>query len=193
MTRIYFALLTLVSITAFGRTPDEARFVNHWVAQCSAPFGAYQLSFDSPSGDATNDDMTVSIKVGTGASAPVSLKPSLFVTGRLASNSTGQCDNVSTVSFPSGDILLFIQRDDRPSPDRVSAVLLRAKDGAVLDSVADLGAQDNSTSFSEHAGQVRIKLIRSWRNTKSKTAEPVPVAGWLALSEVDGKIKYVWK
>lgn len=193
MNRIYFALLALVSITAFGETPYEARFVNHWVAQCSAPFGAYQLSFDSASGDATNDDMKVSLKVGSGSGVPVPLKPALFVTGRLASSSSGQCDNLSTVSFPSGDILLFIQRDDRPLPDRVSAVLLRAKDGALLDSVVDLGAQDGLAKFSQRGGQVLIKLVGHGPDIKPKSGEPMPADAWLALSEVNGKIKYTWK
>lgn len=193
MYRIYIAALTLISISASAAEPYEARFVNQWVAHCKAPFGAVELGFRSASGDATNDDMAVSIKVGTGPSTPVPLKPALYLAGRLAASAQGQCDKVSAVALPTGSTLLLIQRDDRPSPDRVSAVLLSAKNGAVLDTVFDLGAQDGLAELSEQAGVVRIKLIRSWRELNSKTKEPSPITGWLELSDVGGKIKYAWK
>lgn len=188
MYRIYFALLVLISTTAFGETPYESRFTNHWGAECKAPFGPYQVSFDS-AGDPTDDDMTMSIKSGSGNSVPVPLKLSLFVSGRIVPSIASQCDNINTMTFPSGDILLLVKRDDRPLPDRLSAVLLRAKDGAVLDSVLDLGV--GGEQLSQRDGQVRIKLGSFGKQFQSKGGRPKE--GWLALSEVDGKIKAAGK
>lgn len=193
MRRICFAALALVSTAAFAETPYEARFVSQWVAHCQAPSGPYQLNFRSASGDATNDDMSVSIKVGEGPSVPVPLKQALFFAGRIKSRSQGQCDNVSTVSFPTGNTLLLIQRDGRPWLDSLSAVLIRAKDGTVLDTVFDLAAQPGLAELSEHAGKVRVKLVREWPASKSQTEETAPIIGWLELSDVDGKIKSAWK
>lgn len=191
MYRLWFFAFSFISTAAFAEIPFEARFANQWVAHCQAPFGPYQLTFLSSSGDSTNDDMTVTIKVASGRNVRIPLKQALFFAGRLASSSHSQCDNVSSVSFSTGNILLLIQRDDRPSESRLSAVLLRASDGAILDSVFDLGAQDGLAELSKRAGVVRVKLIRAWR--ESKTEERVPISGWLGLSDVDGKIKYAWQ
>lgn len=191
MRRLCLAVLTLVSTAALGETPFEARFVKQWVAHCQAPFGVFQLTFQSAGGDPTDDDMTVSMKVGAAHGVVIPLKRALFFSGQLASSSRSQCDNISTATLLTGNALLFIQRDDRPSENRLSAVLLRGKDGAILDTASDLGAQVGSTELSEHAGVVRVKLIHKWR--KATAAEPVPILGWLRISDVGGKIKYAWE
>jgi len=186
---IFFSFWT----AALSAAPFDSRFVKQWDAHCQAPFGAYQLRFLSTTGDPTDDDMAVSMRVGTRRAVIVPLKHALFVSGRLSAASRGQCDSVSTTTFPDGNILVFVQRDDRPSEDRVSAILLNGQDGKVIDTVFDLGAENELAALSENAGVVRINLIRAWRNKSSQTSEPVPVRGWLRLSDAGGKIQRAWE
>ncbi len=187
--RFFLALLFLFATTAKAESP---RFVQKWGANCHASFGAYQLRSVSSSGEPDEDDMSLSIEVGTGRAVANRLKQALFYAGRLSSNVPSQCDNVSTVELPSGNILVLIQRDDRPSADRVSAVLLGGKDGVVLDTVFDLGAQDKPAELSKRGDVIRIKLIREWRSG-SPEDESVPVSGWLRLADTKGKISYSWE
>jgi hypothetical protein len=191
MRRLCLAVLTLVSTAALGETPFEARFVKQWVAHCQAPFGMYELTFRSAGGDPTDDDMTVSMKVGAGHSVVIPLKQALFFSGKLAASSRSQCDSISTATLLTGNALLLVQRDDRPSENRLSAILLSGKDGAVLDTAFDLGAQVGSAELSENAGVVRVKLIHKWR--EATAAEPIPILGWLRISDVGGKIRSTWE
>ncbi len=193
--RILAATTLMLAASAFASERQDQfadRFVPHWNATCRIPGHTIELTFDSRSGAPTEDDMVTSIRRDKQPPITLSLKPALFVAGKIKSAELGQCDNITGVLLKSGNILLLLRRDDRPSEDRLLAVLLNGKTGNVLDVINDLGAELDDTTLKRVPHGVRLRLIRSWQQI-SPRHEPIPVIELKTLLEKKGRLREQWE
>ena len=168
------------------------RFVSSWQATCSIPGHKFQLTFKSQNGDPTDDDMNTSIHWDGSDVGKIALKQALFVAGRVQAEAVGQCDKITGVLLPSGDVLLLLRRDERPIADHLLAVLLNGKTGRVLDTVEDLGVETEETLFKEESAGIRLRLSRKWCQV-SKQVEPEPFPEWVTLIEKNRKLQLQWE
>lgn len=111
-----------------------------WSAACSLPEAALTVEFNSPSGDVTEDDMTVTVRWSDGSSTPIPAAPGWFTE---AMNVTWEAENVCTGivgnALPGKRLLLWFFRNDRPDRDQLQLALLSVADKRVLDIKADIG------------------------------------------------------
>lgn len=167
------------------------RFAPHWQATCQTPQHRFRLVFKSEGGDSAKDDMLVSLQWDGKSFTSLSLKPALFVAGRLKSDVLSKCDKVTAVLLSTGNLLVVLRRDDRPSEDRLLAVLLDGKTGKTLDVISDLGAETDQTILVKYQHGFRIQLVRKWLQ-RSPQQEPTPILAWVKLDEANGKISKQW-
>lgn len=160
-------------------------------ATCQVPGHTFQLLFKSKGGDPTDDDMAASIRWDGGPFTSFLLEPALFVAGKLQSATSSQCDNITAVLLPTGNLLVILRRDDRPSEDRLLAVLLNGRTGKPLDVIRDLGAELGGITLKKDRLGVYIRLTRKWRQS-SPTQEPAAVIEWVRVFEADGKLDKQW-
>lgn len=186
-------LLATVATAHADSQSDQnmTRFVSKWQASCTIPGHALQLLFESKCGDPTDDDMTVSIQLDDGPKAMLQLKPALFVAGKLNTKTESQCDTLSAVRLQSGNLLVLVGRDNRPSEDRLLALLVDGRNGNLLDALEDLGALSDHTELESGPFDVRVKLIRKWKGA-GKNREVTPISGWMKIHEMKGKLVKTW-
>jgi hypothetical protein len=156
------------------------------------PGHTFRLIFKSKSGDPTEDDMVASIQMDSGQIILLPLTPALFVPGTLKSTASSQCDNITAQLLESGNLLMFLRRDDRPSGNRLLAVLVDGTTGRPLDVVNDLGAEAGRAHLIKDQSGLRVQVIRKWRETSS-LQEPAPVLEWLKLQEANAKLVKRWE
>lgn len=168
------------------------RFAPQWQANCQSPQHRFRLVFKSEGGDSAKDDLLASIQWGGKSFTSLPLKPTLFVAGRLKSDVSSKCDNVTAVLLSTGNLLVVLRRDDRPSEDRLLAVLLDGKTGKTLNVISDLGAETDQTVLVKYQHGFRIRLVRKWLQ-RSPQQEPTPILDWVKLDEANGKISMQWQ
>jgi hypothetical protein len=190
------AMRTLIAFTfaiaAFAHADERHdRFLPQWQATCQIPGHTFRLNFKSASGDPAEDDMETSMQWDSRPPIFLSLKRALFVKGMLKSEVTSQCDNLTGLLLQTGNLLLLLRRDERPSENSLIAVLLNGKTGNVIDVMYDLGTETDKTLIAKDQPGFRVRLIRRWRQTTPQQ-EPTPVIEWVKLIETDGKLNKPW-
>jgi hypothetical protein len=193
--RIFIALVLALAVSAHADERAEKfmkRFVPQWQASCQIPGHAFRLSFKSEGGDPTEDDMVASIQWDGDPATSLSLKPALFVAGRLNANVSTQCDNITSVLLQSGNLLVLLRRDDRPSVDRLLAVLIEGKTGKPLDVIPDIGIEGKGANLMKNRLGLRIRASRKWRQI-SPEQEPIPLEEWVNVKEGSGKLNIRWE
>lgn len=189
--RIIIALTLAFAASAnAGDRRDEfnERFAPQWEATCQSPEHRFRLVFKSEGGDSLNDDMHALLQWDDKSFTSLSLKPALFVAGRLKSDVPSKCDNVTAVPLSTGNFLVVLRRDDRPSEDRLLAILLDGKTGKTLDVIPDLGVETDKTILVKNQHAFRIRLSRKSLQ-RSSQQEPTPILEWVTLDEANGKLR----
>ena len=129
-----------VSQRAVEINTQQAEGKPKWSAACSLPEAALTVEFNSPSGDVTEDDMTVTVRWSDGSSTPIPAAPGWFTE---AVDVTWEAENVCTRivgnALPGKRLLLWFFRNDRPFRDQLQLALLSVADKRVLDTKADIG------------------------------------------------------
>jgi hypothetical protein len=148
---------------------DAVHFSPDWRAVCELSGKKFGFGFQSPSGDASEDDMRVSMTTLAGKTVALPLKPALYVRRGAISpvrdlcrlNDTPQPDgltvaSVATFDAGQGRVLMWLSRDNRPQFDTLVLALVDAGSGRLLDSL-DTGLQiKDSTGFQ----QLTIRPLR---------------------------------
>lgn len=160
---------------------DSSASSPDWAAQCELPARAgrkaqrFEVKFQSPSGDATEDDMQVVLVVGD-RSVPLHIRPHLFWPKGLLSNVQGLCAvplgaqwgnamaKLSALDVGEGRILLLLEEDGRPSLNRLRLVLVDLKRMQVLDNqlMGEVKSVDPQGSWVvlKHGKGHKIRLVR---------------------------------
>ena len=193
--RIFIALVLALATSSHADERAEKsmkRFVPQWQATCQIPGHTFRISFKSQGGDPTEDDMVASIQWDAGPATSLSLQPALFVAGRLDAKVSTQCDNITSVLLQSGNLLVLLRRDDRPSEDRLLAVLVEGETGKPLDVIPDIGIEGKGANLMENRLGLRIRASRKWRQI-SPQQEPIPLEEWVNVKEGNGKLNLRWE
>lgn len=147
-----------------GVRHDAIHFSPDWHAVCELSGRTFGFSFQSPSGDAAEDDMRVSMTTLTGKTVALPLKPALYVRRGVVSSVPDLCQlndmpppggltaaGVATFDVGHGRVLMWLSRDNRPQFDTLVLALVDAGSGRLLDTV-DTGLQiKDSTGFQQLA------------------------------------------
>ncbi|WP_170299014.1 hypothetical protein [Massilia eburnea] len=167
-----------------GQKEFFSRFVPQWQAICQIPGHRFQLQFSSKGGDPTNDDMTASVSWDNGSASELPIKPALFVADAPKVKEPSQCDHVSAFLQETGNVLVVLRRDDRPSSDRYLAVLLDGNDGKVHDVLPDLGAirDDSLIKVDKHGVSIHLGRTQAGNSDANRSSE------WVRIEEVQGRL-----
>lgn len=122
-----------------GGLPLEVYFRPTWTSSCSIAGGPSEIRFESVSGDATNDDMQVTASWPDGRSVNLRLKPGLFPQSEGFAGAERGCKGIGVTIPNRQQVVLWLERDDRPLSGRLTLVLLDTNRRRVLDVVNDAG------------------------------------------------------
>lgn len=172
----------------------DEHFRAAWKANCSVPGGPTSIAFVSASGDATEDDMQVVASWPDGSSTHLGLKPGLFPQSKAMAGAGGGCEGIG-VTLPRQDqMLLWIERDERPARPRMALVLLDTRARRVLDVVDDAGSEiwgDDICWTQAHSGLYETVLVGGYQD-RGPTAEPLELPRIMRVDVVARRLKLTW-
>ncbi|MES2300308.1 MAG: hypothetical protein V4582_24955 [Pseudomonadota bacterium] len=184
-------LIFMALLLALPAQATESRFVSHWEASCDLPAHKLDMAFHSKSGDPTDDDMSVTLAWDGKKGATLPLKPALFVAMGSLSDAKMACPLLNVFQFPSGNILLLLTRDDRPSEDRIAAILLDGHTGSTIDVLDDLGEYSGVLNVLRDGAGFRALMNRRW--LVDATGREFAAVDWLVIKEGNGRIIHDWE
>jgi hypothetical protein len=203
MTGVAFLLLGM-SAAASGQVARDSsksdlnaldrHFRAAWKANCSVPGGPTSIAFVSASGDATEDDMQVVASWPDGSSTHFGLKPGLFPQSEGIAGAGGGCEGMGVTVPRQGQMLFWIERDERPARPRMALVLLDTKERHVLDVVDDAGKEiwgDDICWTQAHAGLYETVLVGGYQD-RGPTAEPLDLPRIMRIEVVAHRLKLTW-
>ena len=161
--------------------------------QHPASTGRYRLNFTSKSrsGDPTEDDQVVSIRWGNKSSVTLPVKEALYVPGRFTTDSVNHCKSIGAFKWGQGRLLLLLPRDDRPSEDRITAVVIDSATGSFVEDGGDIGPFGDEVDLLSDSRGYRALLLRKWYqdpNTYGEFGGP----DWMRIFDLNGHIHHTW-
>src|SRR4030043_496761 len=114
-------------------------FVPKWKTSCNCGDTTFDLFFTSKSGDPTEDDMNVKLISSDGKELGIPIKQALYSTRSIVSDEKNICDLIGGFKLSNNKVLLWISRNDRPSSDQLSLILIDYKKLEVLDVRENIG------------------------------------------------------
>ncbi|RDI98754.1 hypothetical protein DVT68_09565 [Dyella solisilvae] len=197
-------LLAWASVQAVAQPPQAAPagglnsvpiyFRSSWTSPCSVSGGPTSITFTSAGGDATEDDMLGMASWPDGSSTNLGLKPGLFPQSKGFASPEGGCEGLGVTVPREGQLLLWMERDDRPSGPRLVLVLLDTKDRQVLDVVNDAGKEMWGFELcwtKSQPGLYETVLIGAYQD-QGQTAEPLDLPRVMRIHVVDDHLKLTW-
>jgi hypothetical protein len=185
---IAIAMLS-VSVAASG----QDRFRSQWSDSCESEKVSFSIDFKSRSGDPEEDDMSVALRWGAHKPVVLTVKPALFVAAEFVGNASSLCKSVGAFKLPSGNILLLIPRDDRPSEDQLYAIVLDGSSGAVVQVVGDLGSYVSTPMIIRDSAGYRLLLLRKWYVNEGRGGGEFGAPDWMSIREAAGHVSYKWE
>ncbi|WP_445145234.1 hypothetical protein [Dyella sp. Tek66A03] len=165
-----------------------------WKSTCSVQGGPTTIAFTSAGGDATDDDMQVVASWPDGSSINLGLKPGLFPQSKGFTSPDGGCEGIG-VTVPGQDqMLLWVERDDRPLGPRLALVLLDTRQHRVLDVVNDAGKAMwgfELCSTRLQPGLYETLLVGGYQD-RGQTAEPLDLPRMMRIEVVGNQLKLTW-
>ena len=201
---ILLTQLTLGVLAAFNVVSGAQDFPPaQWSVKCSLENKAFEVFFKSASGDAAEDDMSVSIKTTRGKIVPLMLKPALYTSRGSVSEVKNLCADPKTggldslVAFPihENTVLLWLASDGRPFFNILSLVLVDIEQGKVidyLDTKTAIKDVNNSRMLVTRKAKdgYQVRLIGEWlKNTGLDTAETA-IEYWVSVAVQNRKIRF---
>ena len=179
-----YAQITAASGGADKTQVFDDRFVPTWTAACSFAKGAARLAFQSKSGDPTEDDMTMHVQSSSGEGA-LPIPSALYVAGHFKSTIPSRCDRLAAYDMPSGNVLLILIRDDRPSEDRAVALLVAPHAEAIVAGPIELGHIWQSLEIVPERSGARVRVL-----VETKTGAEAVKYRWIRIRS-EGQTIYV--
>jgi hypothetical protein len=189
MRLLPFVLLFL----AFQASAEDSEPRAEWMAPCKFEGTDFSIRFNSKSGDAYQDDQTVTLIWGDNKATVLPVEPALFVPIRFASDTKNYCQGVGAFNWPDGRLLILIRKNDRPSDDQILAIVIDARTGAFVQNSGVLGATWPDLSLLLRQGRgYRVLLERSWHVDPSDGSE-FSATDWMTLREDRGRLVHEWE
>jgi len=188
MPRWFIPVLFLASV---AHAKDDT-FRSEWHASCEIGGTPVDIHFKSHSGDPTEDDMVVTLQWGSSRPAVLGVKPALFETVEFTTDAMNLCKEIGAFELPSGRLLFLFPRNDRPSEDQISAVVIDPKTRALVQTVGDLGAQLGNVYLLKEPGGFRIMLLRN-RYQDANSHGEFGAPDWLLIKESGGHVVATWE
>ena len=188
LMHLWFLPGLLATTMALG---GNERFVPEWSASCKYGAIPFELHFKSRSGDPTEDDQVVSIRWGNKSSVTLPVKEALYVPGRFTTDSVNQCKSIGAFKWGQGRLLLLLPRDDRPSEDRITAVVIDSATGSFVEDGGDIGPFGDEVDLLSDSRGYRALLLRKWYqdpNTYGEFGGP----DWMRIFDLNGHIHHTW-
>ncbi|MBX9899328.1 MAG: hypothetical protein K2Y28_00965 [Burkholderiaceae bacterium] len=86
---------------------------------------------------------------------------------------------------------MLLTRDDRPSEDRLTAILLNGRTGETMDVLYDLGAHSGVLRVIRDGTGFRVLLNRRW--LMNQNAGEFAAVDWMLIKEHTGRISHDWE
>lgn len=184
-------LVTMALLASASSSSEELK--TKWSESCQDGKTQFELSFTSKGGDPTDDDMVVTMKWGAARPTILPLKEALFVSADFISDADNLCKSVGAFKLPSGRLLLLLPKDDRPSEDRLIAVVLDHSNGAVVEVVGDVGSYDKFVMLIQEPAGYRMLLLRKWYGNLGGGGGEFGAPDWMSIRESAGHVSYKWE
>ncbi|MHA6203726.1 hypothetical protein ACXU4B_04780 [Dyella soli] len=190
------AAMAQVGPTASGSDlhARDTYFRASWKSTCSVPGGPSSIAFTSAGGDATEDDMQVVASWPDGSTTHLGLTPGLFPQSSGFAGGSGGCEGIG-VTLPRQDqMLLWIERDERPARSRMALVLLDTSQRRVLDVVNDAGNElwgDEPCLSKAQPGLYEAVLVGAYQD-RGPTAEPLPLPRIMRIEVIGNRLRLTW-
>lgn len=179
------AALLLFAFGAFAQQPAAA---------IRDTCGAFEVRMQSIVNDAMQDDMRVVIAFGENELA-VPLSPALYVKRATLLNVTNLCSELTALDAGGDRVLLLLSRNNRPTWDKLDAVLIDTKAHRVLDVRRDLGEIKSQHAFvvrPAEGGAFDVLLIRELLADSGCDCADAAIEEWMRLTIRDGKLSARW-
>ena len=194
--RPQIATATLIGLLALAATPIRAQEAAApvWEAVCSVRAGPSRITFRSPSGDVTQDDMAVDVVWSDGTVTDVPLRPAWFKAIKIISNDQSTCSGIGAFEINNGRTLLWLVYDRRPRGDHVALVLVDVRQRSVVDVVDDLGEVrwTHEPMILRRSSGFEVLMIREWLWDPGAGAE-FHVPDWMAVVVAHDRITARWR
>lgn len=203
MTGVAFLLLGLGAGASgqVARDPSNGNlnaFDRHfraaWKANCSVAGGPASIAFVSTGGDATEDDMQVVASWPDGSSTHLGLKPGLFPQSKAIAGAGGGCEGIGVTVPRQDQMLLWIERDERPARPRMALVLLDTRERRVLDVVDDAGNEiwgEDICWTQTHSNVYETVFVGGYQD-RGPTAEPFDLPRIMRVEVAANRLKLTW-
>ncbi|MCX6117882.1 MAG: hypothetical protein NT027_10085 [Proteobacteria bacterium] len=195
MKELFFAFLILGSAPCFSE--EKCQFT----LNCKSDKETFNLSFESPTKDCSEDNMEVFFTKDT-VSKKLDLSKNWYLyTKHVSKGLNSVCNDSSRIegftAFRSAEnrVLFFIKHSGRPSYDKVNAFLLDSKSGTVIDSMELGTTKNNYVAVFSHKNGFKARLIRdslSLDNQVNCDCDAAFIDDWMQITVVKDKIKKSW-
>lgn len=187
-------LVLWLAISMISSSVSADHFKPEWTASCAYNGSNFELIFKSTSGDATNDDMQISIKTTEKVVKTLKLPEALYTTIGLTSSLENVCTN-RLVAFPMGDakILFLLSKNMRPGPNEAVLALIDIKSGILLDVLDSKMAIKNSCDTEQFVikmkdGNHHVRLVTEQMENTGHDASSNYIESWVEIKVVSDKI-----
>jgi hypothetical protein len=191
-----FVLITLLLSLPLSALSND-HFSPEWKASCDCGGVALKLSFSSPSGDPTEDDMVVKLISSKGKEIIIPVQKALYVKRSIVSDVENVCNDIGGFKLKNNRILLWLSRNDRPRWDQLSLVLIDLNKLKVIDIKEDIGpiksiGDRQRLAIRKKDNGFEVRLEREWmENTGTDSAEN-SIEDWMFVQVINNKITNKW-
>jgi hypothetical protein len=148
--------------------------------------GSFDVHLKSASGDAMEDDMTVTLVFADGTSLPVPLPPALYEPRGTLKNVTNRCTQLTAFNAGGNRALLLLSRNGRPHWDILDAVLIDVQRQRILDvktSVGEIKTEDRVIVARRVSDQsFDVLLIREQIESSGCDCAAAAIEGWTRIA-----------
>ncbi|MCP3138279.1 hypothetical protein [Pyxidicoccus xibeiensis] len=167
--------------------------------ECQLGSHTFSVSFDSPSGECTEDDMRAFVE-GQGRKAELPLEQGWYrpipnlANGRSLCHVAGAASSpVSAFAVDGQRVLVFFERDGRPGYDFVGVALIEAATGKLLDVRQSLGqSKDGTVAILTTPRGYKLRLVREHLKEVPCDCPAAYTDDWMAVEVVNGRIRTRW-
>lgn len=166
-----------------------------WSASCSLGETRFSIDFESASGDAFEDDMTVWLHSPAGQQVQLPIEPGLFLPRAALANVDSRCDHVAALAVGEGRLMVLLSRNGRPGWDWLDLALLDMTRFEVLDvrtMVGEIKTRDDVFVLrAVDAGAFDVRLIRETIADAGCDCEAAAIEDWMRI-DVDTDHVALW-
>lgn len=201
MMQLFFATMLLACVTAVAAA--DAYPGPEWSVKCKHKTKHFELLFNSPSGDITEDDMQVSLRTSKGRVVKLAMPPALYTSHGAVTPIKNVCaqsssaEEANAVAFASSDsvVLFWLSKDNRPWFNKLVLALVDIDSGKLLDYLdPDMEIKDINEG---HALVIRaaqsgyqVRLIGEWLQDGVSDTAYSAIEYWMPVMVVNNKIKF---